>query len=647
MSVPPKLPQGLDPTVIACGFDAVSWDFLHRPIFDLTFTNRTVNLRQGNGFAQYDVPDGMTVDPDYSFDYMQAMIFKGVHCLDEETYSSSMEASLGVDGVSLTASTSLARFSSIETDDKETTTTVGCYKIIYHFTRDEVGNLLPPFKDDLDGLPSSFESGTSDKFFDFFRKWGTHFLAGGFFGGDFVMNTFIEEKVFNTLKTSDVTNAVKGGFNDGVDNASAKAQIEEKTRDLLQLNSKQSRIQFHSLGGDSDKEIDDWLKSVDVAIMFLNDVLAMTTKNIRPLFAPIWQLADESRQAALKQAWSAYPPADEQQDDTLPPPTTGQIDTNVQSAADGFLSVLLGASPGGDPLHLGEIHAHTDTDPNPKRRVAGAGVFQQAACKINQASLFVPVRRGDYYIASYGQHYGNLSNTVTFQPFPLGFGNWLQLSFNQIYNGRDEDGFVVVAIDRDTDHEGQFAGFVIGSQVLNGNLTPCAGASIGGGGPTPDGRTSWVLTDSFCMPVAKGTAFRIDLTNRPPAWLPIIGSVFWIPMDPSHKMQTLRYYRPNEWNLADTHGILTGFLSQEIQSNNPSVGLPYPSTFAVLTAPTTQDFTNPSIVGTATVQYSGGHPIQYNSATAVIRKSSYFLVSIESQIPDYSATITWVGIVAA
>ena len=85
----------------------------------------------------------------------------------------------------------------------------------------------------------------------------------------------------------------------------------------LQLDNTTTEIRFHAIGGDSDKEINDWLKSVDIAIMFLDDTLAMTTDPIRPAFTPIWQLADSAHQAAVKQAWLVYLPAEQQQDDAL------------------------------------------------------------------------------------------------------------------------------------------------------------------------------------------------------------------------------------------------------------------------------------------------------------------------------------------
>src|SRR5262249_21162539 len=150
--------------------------------------------------------------------------------------------------------------------------------------------------------------------------------------------------------------------------------------------------------------------------------------------------------------WSAYLPPDKQQDETLPSPLAGQIETNVQAMSDGFLSVEVSS---GSNVDVGETYACTDAKTNPNTRVSGAAVANFADSTyaawsyVKQACLFTPVRRSDYYNVHCYPRIGKLINKITFQPFPLGFGDWEQLSFNQLYQGRDKDGFVVATIDAD------------------------------------------------------------------------------------------------------------------------------------------------------------------------------------------------------
>src|SRR5262249_55556055 len=138
------------------------------------------------------------------------------------------------------------------------------------------------------------------------------------------------------------------------------------------------------------------LKSVELDSELLYDVLAMTTPSIMPKFAPIWTLAEGASGEALHQAWLKYLPPERQRN---PPIPIEQIDANIYSLTDGFLSVLLSSSNPG----RGEVYVYTDAARTPKTRIAGAGVNNWVNAtyvnfaKISNATLFTPVRRGDYY----------------------------------------------------------------------------------------------------------------------------------------------------------------------------------------------------------------------------------------------------------
>jgi MAC/Perforin domain len=656
----PNLPPGLDTLLIACGFDPLNWDFVDQSIFELTYEKGlTIALHHGQDEKVYDVPDGFTANRTYEADGTEVMIFKGLHSIDEEKFSLSLQASLSAYGASASASASVAKYSKIETDDKLTTTTVGYYKTIYRLRRDKFDNLSSAFKDDLKGLPSSYTPDNRGQFDDFFRKWGTHFLTTGFFGGIWVMNTIIEESVFDRLDRQDIKASVEVGFSDGTDKGSAKIDIEQNTMKSLHLDNRQSKITFHSIGGNSNKEIKDWLISVDDIMVFLKDALCMSADATRPIFTPIWQVADELHREALKRAWLEYLPPDKQQDETLPQTVGGQVETNIQAMTDGFLSVLLNVLSSNDwGGNRGEVYVFTDGSPHPGTWIAGTGVDNgghmdpgigsaegaEIPIKINQASVFAPIRRGDYYKVGYNRRFGNLNTNVTFQPFPLGFGAWEPLSFNQLYNGRDKDGFVVAAVYHDG---GQWAS-IIGSQAVNGVLTPCVGsymdATVPGWTPFVD-----VLTTSFCMPVVKGSSFRIDLKLKPLVDANAIAkSLFWIPMGPSHRLLPLDFYRPNETNQAHTHGVVTGYLSWPDDHSKSNHHPTFPAVLTIQSA-LTQNFVNPSTVGFATVQ--GPPPeaavVPYNTATAFIAKGCWFRASTASQSTGYSATVSWFGIVPA
>lgn len=635
----PELPDGLV-SVVAAGFDALKWEFVDDNIFKISYgKHKKVTLRRDNADKKYDVPDGVTVKKSSKQVLAEITTFKGVHSIHQEDFSTSIKTSLGVDGISASTSFSLAKSSRIETDDQKTTTFKSCYVLVYIFTRNSTKKLSNGFKSDLKGLPTSYEpgnSGNKDKFIKLFQKWGTHYLSKGFFGGSFVVRLVMDARAFEKFSSSEIKTAVDTSY-EGVVNSSTSVEVENKTIDSFKSEDRSTRIEVYGVGGTkSVQQYDDWIASVADSVMFLDDALAVSTTQITPIFTPIWQLADDDddtpgRQAALQQAWKAYLPPEKQQDDGLPGTIPGQLNVNFLADKDGFLSALASTDNHGDG---GEIYARTDRNADPKRQTASASVHQYGE-QINKASLFTPVRAKEYYTVDYKSRWGTVAvaSGMRFQPFPLDFGEWEQLSFGLHYPGRKLDGFVVAWITYNQDSN---RGFVIGSQVVKGQLRPYAGSSVHWYGHND----RHVATGGFCMPVVRGAAFQIDLTITSGS---IGGAVFWLPMGSSHRMLEPVDYARDKGNQAGTHGILTGFLSQE---NNP--GLVIGASTLTLQTAAAQDFTNPTVLGQATVQYSRERDlwIQYNSATAVVTKGSWFraLVGSASFASASNATIRWVGI---
>jgi hypothetical protein len=632
------LPPGLSATTIAHGFDAANWDFLYAPIFELSYKERdpdqdigVVRLPHGSEDKDYDVPDGMTVLPHYGQHRTEAMIFRGVHSVDEQKFSTSVGASLGTECVSASTSYSVASSSRIETGKTWSTTIISSYKTIYSLHRDRVGDLTPAFKAELAQLPATYTPDSYTKFKEFFQKWGTHYLVRGEFGGRWVMSTIIQESVLDKLSTDEIKSSVETAFNEGVVSGSVKADIEKNTSKSLNIQDKSTHVRWHTLGGDSDKELNDWLKSVDIAIEFLNDVLSITDKNVMPLFDPIWKLvADKARQKALTDALAAYLPPEQAQD--IPHPISPLINRNYQAATDGFLSAWVNTN---NQVLGAEIHAHTDGNSDPKTERSAAGVHTSGNDHMTSASLFTPVRAKDWY--SVTDLPGNpATSQIFFQPFPLELGEWATLSANQRYTGRDQDGFVVATM---AYAQNGARGSIIGKQTVNGTLTACAASSV----HFYINSDVYVAVESFCMPVVKGSDFQID-------FLPTCGSpsvtVSWIPMGPSHRMQPVQFLSPNLGNQAQSHGILTAFLC----AADFSVGS---LDIEVSDSP---DFKSTTVVTRTTVElYPVGFPfplyqsdkyVPYNSASALVRKGTWFRANW-TKAGSVTPTLSWVGIVPA
>lgn len=638
-----NLPPGLNATVIAHGFDATTWDFLYQPVFVLSYAQQdpdqgigVVTLRHGGQDVTYDVPDGMTVIAQTLASGTETMIFHGRHSIDEDKFSTSVEASLSTTGVSASASFALATTSKIDTNDTQSTTAISYYKQIYTYHRDAVGSLSPGFVSDIGALPSAYSPAQDGLFQAFFKKWGTHFLTAGTFGGNWVMNTFIAESVMDTLDTRDVKSSVSASFNEGVASGSTKTTIEDNTSKSLNLDDKTSQITWHCLGGDSDKEVNDWLNSVDTSIAFLNDTLSLTTDALRPTFTPIWTLAGSSNQAAVKSAWEAYLPGETDLDDTLPAQINVQPNEIMSAATDGFLGVVIDA--GGYGENAGEAYAYSDGNPDPATMRAAASMHRGSVDRMSTSSLLTPVRAGDWYKAGYSVLLPFVPPVIQFQPIALGLGAWEELTVGTVYPGRDVDGFVVGVIAYGWDG---FRGALVGSQELGGVMTPYAISSVH---RLADAGTA-ATTESFCMPVARGTRFTV--AAQPTFGIPNVWAHF-IPMGPSRKLLPPQAYGANEIDQARAHGILTAYIEvkagNDFPDSNVTGGL-------ALQVAATADFANPATVAQASAQVAIGFSdtiVPFNAASAFVRKGSWFRAALaHNGGGSVTPTVHWTGIVPA
>jgi hypothetical protein len=304
----------------------------------------------------------------------------------------------------------------------------------------------------------------------------------------------------------------------------------------------------------------------------------------------------------------------------LPVPTSDWgANTNRQAETDGFLSAWIALAGDG---HSTEVRAYTDSTPYPQSRRSIASIDWRGENRMRDANVFTPVRAGDHARVEVVARVGTPAVSILFQPFPLALGAWSLLKFNTPYPKRDQDGFVVASIwggngDR---------GLIFGRQKIGQELARCAAASMHLYSDFQNG------VQSFCMAVPKGSDFQIDFTptNGNPSC-----AVSWIPMGASNRMQPLSRPQVNQISKAETNGILTGYV--ETPGGVASLKIEVSET---------QDFKNPVILSRTTVQHRHDRYVPNNSATAVVRKGTWFRASLawDDGSDQANAGLTWVGI---
>ncbi|MFZ0422390.1 MAG: MAC/perforin domain-containing protein [Xanthobacteraceae bacterium] len=643
-------------------------------MFTLTYANK--DPQQGTGVLSlegsvYDVPDGITASADSKAGGTEATMFRGLHTIDENKFSTSVEASLDTGETSASASFSLAKTSNVDADTSNTTTVIAYYKVLYSLRRGAPGELTADFAKAMANLPDTYAPDNEASFTTFFQTWGTHYFKSGYFGGSWLMKTVLSTSDIKTLTTEDIKTAIATSFKAGTASGSAKSEIATSTSNSTQNVVNASNITWSCVGGDSDKELNDWLISILKNPNFLMDVTAVTAQPIAPTFNPIWILqTDPQKQDALKQAWQAYLPPERTL--TLPPPIGASTSVDMQVSSDGFLSAGITTGANGDDH--GWFDAFTGDGTHPTQRVAGASMQNYDGAEINQSTCFMPVRKGNFYRVDYTQRRNNPSTQATFQPFPLAFGAWQEIGVpldRLMVTPAKTDGFLVVKVQYDGQN-GTY-GSVIGAQGTGNPATfkRCGAATV----QWYDDTGSYVPVQSFCMPVVQGNDYCISFEQRDAfhsvqmsqmsfgsLGIPGIPSggggykrfptplVFahWLPMGGTRRMSPVNDTEIGSGRQAQTDVIVFGYLVASFSSPSGMMGVIGMSgensrgklTIEIADNP---NFSGSTVIARTSAQCYGGKTLSYNSIAAVIPQGTWWRAihfCIGFQVP----VVRWVGV---
>jgi hypothetical protein len=630
----PSLAPNPEPALngkINYGFNAKTWQFCDtQELLPMTFTaGRQIQLRHGNSDITYAVPDGVLMETHNANHGTNAMTFQGTHALDEQKFNSSVSASLSVEGVSASTSLDLAKSSSIDDDEKVTTTIISYWKTIYMVRRQQATSRSDAF---VSAVADLFNREPRN-FSDFFDTWGTHTLLEGYFGGLWKMKTVVRESHITQERAQDIKSAVEAGFDDGIDSGSVKTSIETSVKDKLTRDNISSEISFDATGGNSDDELKNWLISVDTGLELLFDFHAFLDTSITPKFAPIWNLApDPDQQRAMKDAYKAYVGPSARLMDDLPDPIAVDVDHVLEADTDGFLSGALTLAKVGDLglLQLGGIldddhgslFVSSDPESDPGTTRVALSVHRVDWC----SNFFTPIRAKDRYRAARSFGGEDLTPAVQFQPINLELGSWTPIPLNTLMAMR-QDGFVVAMVR--TGHT-VTGGVITGRQNI-GSSTFEVGASahwdIFGG--------RWIMSNSFCIPVTKATSFRVDPS--------LIGDAraqaFWIPIGSRYSLLAPEVRDINTtYDTADC-GILVGSLKVSPGDDEKRAWL-------MLKAAAANDgsFSNASTAG-ASVGVSGDDSwIKVNSASVFVRAGGHYRGDATVLNGDASHSLMWFGL---
>lgn len=628
---PATMPEPALNGKINYGFNAKTWQFCDaQELLPMTFTaGRQIQLRQSNSNITYAVPDGVLMETHNADHGTNAMVFQGSHAVDEQKFNSSVSASLSVEGVSASTSLDLATSSSIDDDEKVTTTIISYWKTIYMVRRQQAKNPSDAFT----AAVADLFIGNVHDFKGFFDTWGTHTLLEGYFGGLWKMKTVVRESHITQERAQDIKSAVEAGFDDGIDSGSVKTSIESSVKDKLTKDKISSEISFDATGGNSDDELKNWLISVDTGLELLFDFHAFLDSSITPKFSPIWNLvADPRQQQALKEAYKAYVGPSARLMDDVPDPIAVDADHVLDAETDGFLSGALTLAKSGDLglLQLGglldddhgSLFVSSDPASDPATTRASLSVHRADWC----SSFFTPIRAKERYKAARAFGGDDLAPAVQFQPINLDLGSWTPIPLNTQMAMR-QDGFVVAMVS--AGHTGT-GGFISGRQTV-GPSTFAIGASahwdIFGG--------RWIMSNSLCMPVAKATPFRVDPS--------LIGDAhaqaFWIPIGSRYSLLAPEVRNINTTYDTGDSGILVGSLTIPPKNEEERAWL-----MLKAAAANDESFSNPTTAGASVSLSNDDQWIRVNSASIFVRAGGHYRGDAAVLQGDASHSLMWFGL---
>ncbi len=261
---------------------------------------------------------------------------------------------------------------------------------VFTVSRYTTSGLTKAFQAAVAGLPKQANSESDIQAFrDFFDDFGTHYLRSAAFGGYFTIKTEFTESLLRSYDQRDLRAAVDASYKGVVSSGRMSADAAYGSSQLLSQNRSNAIVDVYHTGGTPDDDTNKFFKS-----LFENPTLLLIPEakpHVR--LEPIYKLLDVDRQQPAKSALETYTALDF---DELPPAMSVPFETAAQATTDGFIFGGIDWSAHGDRAFLS---VYSDSIRNTATRRASASIhyWDKAEEWIRYASLFTPIRRGDYY----------------------------------------------------------------------------------------------------------------------------------------------------------------------------------------------------------------------------------------------------------
>jgi hypothetical protein len=617
-------------------YNAKDGNFLSRPIFALTY-NQGRTVTWGPTREIRDIPDQISASISTAHSEVRTSLLMESRADYDRSFSASVGAEYSGVTYSGSAQSNLLYHGSLFSSVSSFYALNFYLQTVLIFERIDLA-LDDNFRAALNALPLDISSSDNQqRYFDFFEAYGTHYAKSGTMGGTIVMETDIQDSVLETASQTEVAAAISVGYDAIVTSGKLDVNTAYTQSDFLNKHRSSIAISLNVLGGTyaSGEAIIDWVNSIyNTPSLVLTVPSAMRPLTTLESIANLVGIAGGNPQIAaniisLVHNYVMQSTLDDGSLLSSPVPIDFSIvyDTtgNSVEAGDGFVVGLIEPSAEGD---RGSIQAYDDFngDPTVLRAVASQHLFTKDDDIIPYASLTMPTPHGTHFTAQKIPTAGMPTTSLQF----IGFGNVGEEgmgSWQEIAIGSDlvasSDGFVVAYVDWNGVNGAR--GYVQGLQ----NNQVVAGAS----------QHYFTKSDiivpgnSFCMPICKGTAYKVTFTATA---LNPRAQAYFVPLSEAYLFfDSFQTRTENRVYQAPTDGFLLAYLFAQTNGDRGFVHLYSHADqselvrLGKLASTSIHYFTNDDIF------------VPYNSAMIPVSRNNFFTANFTATARNAGIHLLW------
>ncbi|MEP2025574.1 MAG: MAC/perforin domain-containing protein [Reichenbachiella sp.] len=378
--------------------------------------------------------------------------------------------------------------------------------------REEKIELEPEFITSLKSLPiDTDEQKNKDQYFNFFKKYGTHFLRQGALGGYFVHETIINKSLTKEKSEKEIKLAISMAYDGLISKGALDSDTAKKSSDFFETYKESVEVKCRTIGGDYSDERIKWEENnYDKPVLLVNleesegDLELVEISELLGLIEDIDGVSE--RRSSLREMIKAYMPKDSPDifTNVFEDPVPVELNTQIEAKVDGF--VMAEIQNRKNIASTGSLKAFI-IESNKKKQIACCSqhIYTDNNKHISASSLMFPVAKGTtYYVDSKGFMAGDPSISAYF----IGIGDGMEnlLTFYSDLKIEDNqtagsDGFVVGYVDAIETNESSSELLL----VQNGEIVAGTSQHFRRG----TGYDDLISNNSFCFPIRKGTKFSL------------------------------------------------------------------------------------------------------------------------------------------